>query len=112
LGVAPGGGVPVDDDWVGFGGRGGLPAMMSPICSASIVSNSSSALAIASTMSRFSSMSLRASAYCRSMMPRISASTLRIVSSDMLTVRVIARPRKISPSFSAYTIGPMTSDMP
>jgi hypothetical protein len=28
------------------------------------------------------------------------ASTLRIVSSDMLTVRVIERPRKTSPSFS------------
>ena len=59
-------------DCVGFGGRGGRPAMMSSIWSASSVSHSSSALAIASTLSRLSSSSLRASAYCSSMIRRIS----------------------------------------
>ena len=43
-----------------FGGRGGLPAMMSSICSPSMVSHSSSALAIACILSLLSSISLRA----------------------------------------------------
>jgi hypothetical protein len=43
---------------------------------ASMVSHSSSALAIACILSWFSSMSLRAMAYCSSMMRRISRSTL------------------------------------
>src|SRR5947199_1094557 len=40
---------------VGFGGRGGLPCMMSSTWPASSVSYSSSAAAIASTLSRLSS---------------------------------------------------------
>src|SRR5690349_19905955 len=87
-----------DDD--GFGGRGGLPAMMSPIWSESIVSSSSSSFAITLALSRISAVCLRASPYCWSMMPQITASTLFIVSSDMFTVRVMARPRNISPSLS------------
>ena len=75
--------------------------MMSPIWSESMVSNSSSAAAIASTLSRLSSSSLRATAYCVSMMLRISVSILSSVSPDTLVVRVIERPRKISPSSSA-----------
>src|SRR5918992_1954719 len=60
---------------LGFGGRGGLPAMMSPIWSASSVSYSSSAFAIASTLSRLYSSRRRARRYCWSTMRRISAST-------------------------------------
>src|ERR1051325_7089197 len=48
----------------GLGGRGGLPSMMSPIWSASIVSHSSSALVMASTLSRLSSRRVRAARYC------------------------------------------------
>src|SRR6185436_4583493 len=84
----------------GFGGRGGLPDMMSAICSASRVSNSSSAAAIASTLSRFSSRSLRATPYCLSMMRRISESTFCMVASETFLCVWIERPRKISPSFS------------
>ena len=69
-GAAPALGVAPPDEFdagagAGFGGRGGLPDMMSSICSASIVSNSSSAFAIASTLSRLSSRILRATAYGR-----------------------------------------------
>src|SRR5205809_167921 len=56
---------------VGFGGRGGLPCMMSSTWPASSVSYSSSAAAIASTLLRLSSMSFLASAYCSSIMRRI-----------------------------------------
>src|SRR3954452_24148785 len=84
----------------GLGGRGGLPSMMSEIWSASIVSHSSSALVIASTLSRLSSKSLRATRYCWSMMRRISASTFCMVASDTFLCVWIERPRKISPSFS------------
>ncbi len=94
---------------VGFGGRGGLPAMISAIWSESIVSSSSSALAIASTLSRLSSSSFRATAYCWSMILRISWSTFCIVASDTFFCVVIDRPRKTSPSFSPYTIGPSSS---
>ena len=84
-----------------LGGRGGLPDMMSSIWSESIVSHSSSAAAIACILSWLSSMSLRAIAYCSSMMRRMTRSTFRIVSSDIVVVLVTERPRKTSPSFSA-----------
>ena len=84
----------------GFGGRGGRPCMMSSIWSASIVSHSSSALAIASTLSRFSSSRRRARRYCVSMMRRISPSTFCMVASETFLCVVIERPRKISLSFS------------
>ena len=75
--------------------------MMSSICSASMVSHSSSVLAIVCILSWFSVISLRASAYWSSMMRRISLSTFCIVASDTLTWRVTERPRNTSPSFSA-----------
>src|SRR4029079_11923453 len=86
----------------GLGGRGGRPDMMSFTCSASIVSHSINALVIASTLSRFSSISRRASEYCSSMILRISASTFCIVASDKLLCVVMERPRNTSPSFSPY----------
>src|SRR6185295_12979162 len=96
----------------GLGGRGGLPPMMSLIWSASMVSHSSSALVITSTLSRFSSSRRRASAYCWSMIARTSLSTDFIVSSDMFWCVVTWRPRNTSPSFSPYTSGPSASVMP
>ena len=75
--------------------------MMSSTWPASSVSYSSSAAAIASTLSRLSSMSFLASAYCSSMMRRISRSTFCIVASDTFFCVAIERPRKTSPSFSA-----------
>src|SRR6185312_5406855 len=95
-----------------FGARGGRPARMSSIWSASIVSNSSSALAIACILSLLSTMSFLASAYCSSMMRRISFSIFSSVWLETLLVRVIERPRNTSPSSSAYTIGPSASLMP
>ena len=74
--------------------------MMSAIWSASIVSSSSSAFAIASTFSRLSSRSLRATAYWESMILRISSSTFCIVDSDTFFCVVTDRPRNTSPSFS------------
>ena len=59
-----------------------------------------------SILSRFSSMSLRAMAYCSSMMRRTSASTSCIVFSEMLVVFVTERPRNTSPSFSRVDHGP------
>lgn len=47
----------------GLGDLGGRPSMMSVICSASIVSHSSKAATIASTLSRFSSRIDLANAY-------------------------------------------------
>src|SRR6185295_2534950 len=90
----------------------GLAAMMSLIWSASMVSHSSSALVITSTLSRFSSSRRRASAYCWSMIARTSLSTDFIVSSDMFWCVVTWRPRNTSPSFSPYTSGPSASVMP
>src|SRR5690348_9333089 len=84
----------------GLGGRGGLPAMMSPIWSESSVSHSRSAFVIISTLSRLSSRSFLASAYCSSMMRRISWSIFCIVDSEMFLCVVIERPTKTSPSFS------------
>src|SRR5450830_109535 len=55
-----------------FGGCGSRPAMMSLICSASMVSHSSKALVIISTLSRLLSSKVRAKAYCLSRMLRIS----------------------------------------
>src|SRR5688500_19281867 len=92
LGVLPAAGT--------LGARGGLPAMMSFSCSASSVSHSSSALAIASTLSRFSSSSRRASLYCSSTMRRISWSTFCKVVSETFLCVVIERPRNTPPSFS------------
>src|SRR5918999_4208747 len=85
---------------LGLGGRGGLPAMMSPIWSASMVSHSSRVFAISSTLSRFSSSSLLARRYCTSMMRRLSASAFCMVASEKFLWVVIERPRKISLSFS------------
>ena len=84
-----------------FGGRGSLPAMMSSSWSESMVSHSNSALAIACTLSLFSSISLRASAYCVSMILRTSSSTFCMVDSLMVVVLVTERPKNTSPSFSA-----------
>ena len=47
-----------------------------------------------------------------SMMRRISASTFCMVASDTFLCVWIERPRKISPSFSPYTMVPSSSDMP
>ena len=58
-----------------LGGRGSRPAMMSSSCSASMVSHSSSAAVMTSTLSRFSSSRRRARLYWSSIMRRISAST-------------------------------------
>src|SRR5687768_18567452 len=52
---------------LGFGGLGARPSIISPICSESMVSHSSRALAMTSILSRFSSISLRARLYCVSM---------------------------------------------
>src|SRR5688572_1218277 len=84
----------------GLGARGGLPAMMSFSWSASSVSHSSSARVIASTLSRFSSSSRRASLYCSSMMRLISESTFCSVDSETFLCVVMERPRNTSPSFS------------
>ena len=48
--------LPATVDARGFGGRGGLPSRMSLIWSESIVSHSSNAFVIASTLSRFSTI--------------------------------------------------------
>src|SRR5256885_5780955 len=65
--------------------------MMSSSCSASMVSQSSMALAMACILSELSSISLRASPYCSSMMRRTSWSTFCIVCSLMLLVLLIER---------------------
>lgn len=95
-----------------LGGLGARPSMMSVICSASSVSHSSNAFAITSILSRFSSISRRANAYCSSIIRRISASTFCIVASDTFLCVVMERPRNTSPSFSPYTIGPSASLIP
>ncbi|CPJ06162.1 Uncharacterised protein [Bordetella pertussis] len=46
------------------------------------------------------------------MMRRISLSTFCMVASETCVVLVTLRPRKTSPSFSAYTMGPSSSVMP
>ncbi|CPL19775.1 Uncharacterised protein [Bordetella pertussis] len=95
-----------------LGGRGGRSLTMSSIWSASMVSHSSSAEVITSTRARLSSRILRATPYCSSMMRRISLSTFCMVASETCVVLVTLRPRKTSPSFSAYTMGPSSSVMP
>ena len=94
------------------GGRGSRPSMMSLIWSASIVSHSSSALAMAWALSRFWSRMSQATLYWASMIFRISSSTFCMVASDMWVVLVTLRPKNTSPSFSAYTMGPSDSLMP